>query len=368
MEHLLKNPTRCPQIDKMSLTIITGNVLHEDIASQHLLVASLMLHLPSLNHGCTNVRAKQIFGGWADPVALMLLTMLPRATDVELFVYKRKVVAYPFMVGYYRPKDKLVILHPGLESLLASSLKQVKRLAILGGMVEFMQRCQNAEVVDVNLVGERGPDRSIFSNHLDKWSILRLSKPLHHVRTFILRCDWSLLYVDCQEECRLLANLLTVSHFPVLQRLEIYIARSPRTRPARGTSFEAIGIATARLAKTLQSLTIDYINGPDLKPKAILNRCWRIDDFGYFTSLQTLTVLQEVLISVTDRRRISSWESSTATFLPPALESLTIICPTTAVLQWLRVLSITGTLSSLRKIVLLCRMGYGAAPTEFEYV
>jgi hypothetical protein len=142
-------------------------------------------------------------------------------------------------------------------------------------------------------------------------------------------------------------------------------------------SFEHIfvGLATHILAGLptdsalhLEELKVDHIVGPEINPRACLGDFSRAASFRMFPRLKDILILQEAIFSC-NYRRSTDWEWDIALFFPPGLETLTIICPTTAVLYWLKNLKLarpSGVLVNLREISLLCGCGHGASQDDFK--
>jgi hypothetical protein len=120
-------------------------------------------------------------------------------------------------------------------------------------------------------------------------------------------------------------------------------------------------------AVQLKTLKVDYVENAAFETK-VLGQFGRASSLTSFSRLRELVVLQQALMSGDWRHvRTVDWERDLAAFLPPKLESLTIVCPTLAALDWLEHLQATRLcVPILQKIVLLCRCGHGAPPSDFH--
>jgi hypothetical protein len=149
--------------------------------------------------------------------------------------------------------------------------------------------------------------------------------------------------------------------------LEVYIKRTTRSASLQDSSFEYLLDKLVTVADFIESLTIDYTEGPDFDPHVGLGQCDRAFSFDMFLRLRKLIVLQQAIMRCNFRRRLEF--EDLATYFPPTLESLTIGCPTEAILKFLEGVQDArsrGGVSKPHKVTLLCRCSYGVAPDTFE--
>lgn len=119
---------------------------------------------------------------------------------------------------------------------------------------------------------------------------------------------------------------------PQLIHLEFYIARSPRAANKKLTCFGNIIDGLGQLLDDLESFRIDYIDGSHCNPRAWLSDCSPASSLAMFPKVHKLVVLQHVFIS-NNYSGSYIYECDLPSFLPPQLESLTIVCPTELALR-----------------------------------
>jgi len=154
-----------------------------------------------------------------------------------------------------------------------------------------------------------------------------------------------------------------------ITRLEILFVRSPTFVKQWLGTFEHIARALGEdtdVSASLQFIKIDYEESDHFDPRRCFGGCTNLLSFSSFRKLTKMEVLQGVLVFEA-RNTFGELYCFRGIIPPPSLESLTVICPTKAILTWLNMIVERKTeVPALNKILLLCRCGYGAGPKEFE--
>jgi hypothetical protein len=112
-----------------------------------------------------------------------------------------------------------------------------------------------------------------------------------HLQTVALYADWSVLANIPFEDLGLdgvLGNMNKVQ----FRTLEVYIKRTTRSASLQDSSFEYLLDKLVTVADFIESLTIDYTEGPDFDPHVGLGQCDRAFSFDMFLRLRKLIVLQ----------------------------------------------------------------------------
>jgi hypothetical protein len=370
---LLEKPENAKKIVNLSISIAAndfpGSPELIDLANQPTWVADMTALLGDLDSRYDRWRW-QIEAGVLVKIAALLLILLPSLVNLDISVYLYEKLTTPvhalhslFGTGdYIGDNFQSKFIHLG----------QVKKLCTLGNNMGILQlpftslTCLKVDLVtDVYFRDHTGTSRQSFINAFNPEDAVG---PVQYgkLTKIVVLSDWAELRPnDTDVPC--LTLLLSFINSPQLCELEVWIKRSPRYCSGGDADFQNLVENINAVAAQLETHKIDYEENATFDSK-ILGRFGRASSLTSFSRLRKLVVLQQVLMSGIWRHvRTVDWERNLAAFLPPTLESLTIVCPTETALDWLEHLQATSSLvSNLRNIVLLCRCGHGAPPSDFQ--
>jgi hypothetical protein len=314
---------------------------------------------------------------------MMLLTLLPRAAQVEVFVYENAACSAPVndvsrvLFGIHQSRlflGRLGQPRPSLAQLrlaFTSALSNVRQLKLLGGNLDLLLLPFNSlDVLEIDLGAEFATAtpgittriNTVVDRVANLWSHSRHIPRLH---TLVLHSDWCEVLPDSGLHSKL-PHFLAGIERSQLQQLEVYIKWSFRKASTKHCSF--VHLLDSLGGDLVERLKIDYVDGSDFKPKDCLDDFSRATSLSMFPRLKDFTILQEAVISRNYQRSLD-WEWDVASFFPCLLETLTIVCPTAVTLRWLghlQLARLSGAMGHLREITLLCRCGHGASPDDFN--
>ncbi|KAI4936966.1 uncharacterized protein J4E92_001691 [Alternaria infectoria] len=249
----------------------------------------------------------------------------------------------------------------------------VKRLRVSGLNMDMLRfPFMSLQVLEIDLSREYfsedlpTPEHVFFGNK----STRCLSPRCANLDTLIIRSDWN----ELNDQAHLshgyqLPILLQDFAGPTITRLEILFMRSPTVVQQWLGTFEHIARALGEdtdVSASLESMKIDYEESDHFDPRRCFGGCTNLHSFSSFRKLTKMEVLQGALVFEA-RNTFGELHYFSGVIPPPSLESLTVICPTKAILTWLNMIVERKTeVPALNNIVLLCRCGYGAGPKEFE--
>jgi hypothetical protein len=388
---LLEKPSHALQVCKISLAINvssssgseTTNADIIDITNQTTWISDIRTHFNSLKNRYVDSWLRQVLSGHIPSIAMMLLTLLPRAAQVEVFVYENAAYSAPvndvsrvlfgihqsrlFLGRLGQPRPSLA----QLRSAFTSALSNVRQLKLLGGNLNLLLLpFDSLDVLEIDLGAEFATATPGITTRINT-VVDRVANLWSHSR-HIPRLNTLVLHSDC---CEFLPDLGLYSKLPhflagiersQLQQLEVYIKWSPRKASTKHCSF--VHLLDSLGGDLVERLKIDYVDGSDFRPKDCLGDFSRATSLSIFPRLKDFTILQEAIISRNYQRSLD-WEWDVASFFPCLLETLTIVCPTAVTLRWLghlQLARLSGAMGHLRKITLLCRCGHGASTDDFN--
>ncbi|KAI4651929.1 hypothetical protein J4E93_002125 [Alternaria ventricosa] len=313
--------------------------------------------------------------GQLSALAGMLLALCDSLDMLHMDMYHREGLSTPAV----NVQSTLYGLHSELmqrPSSRWSGFKQfhnVKRLRVSGLSIDILKfPFISLQVLEIDLCYEAFNEGLSTAEHVffGNESVRCLSSRCANLHTLIIRSDWN----ELNDQAHLshgyqLPLLLQDFAGSIITRLEILFVRSPTVVKRWLGTFEHIGRALSEdtdVSASLQFIKIDYEESDHFNPKQCFGDCTDLDSFSSFRNLSKMEVLQGVLVYEA-RNTFGKLYYFHGIIPPPNLESLTVICPTNAILTWLNMIVERNTeVPALSKIVLLCRCGYGAGPKEFE--
>ncbi|KAI4714769.1 hypothetical protein J4E89_000450 [Alternaria sp. Ai002NY15] len=249
----------------------------------------------------------------------------------------------------------------------------VKRLRVSGLSIDILRfPFISLQVLEIDFSWEYfsedlpTPEHVFFGNKSTRCFLPRCAS-LH---SLIIRSDWNELNDNAHmSHGYQLPILLQDFAGSTITRLEILFVRSPTVVKQWLGTFEHIARALSEdtdVSASLQFIKIDYEESDHFDPRRCFGGCTNLHSFSSFRKLTKMEVLQGVLVFEA-RNTFGELHYFSGVIPPPSLESLTVICPTKAILTWLNMIVERKTeVPALNNIVLLCRCGYGAGPKEFE--
>jgi hypothetical protein len=313
--------------------------------------------------------------GLPNAVAGLLLALCDNLRMLHVNVYCQENLCVPTSDIYralYGIEGDKVQHTPGHWSGF-SQFRTIKRLRIFGESMRMLQLpFYSLQVLEIDLWREYSTTDAAYGEHESFANSVAqcLLPPYPNIDTLIVRSDWAELhgethlYHDEQLPC-LFQNLpqSTITH------LEILFVRSPTAVKRWCGSFEYIARALSdaeNVSLSLEYLKIDYEVSNHFDPRRCFGRCTNVPGLHSFSKLTKMEVLQGVLLYEA-RNTFNEHHYFNGIIPPPNLESLTVICPTLAIFEWLDILVDHKTDAPyLCEIILLCRCGYGIGPKEFE--
>jgi len=376
---LLERPTRSARVNKLSVPFSVYNRALEcdnmdsaDLAENTQWISDARARVQGLSKHGFGPWVSRIDSGYTISIAAVLMTLLSSVVDLQLLTYCGGVFLGSDVnpIGYLFGMS-LTSFIADVAPALRYPLGKIRRLGVLGGSLDLLHLpFDSVEILEIDLVCQmvsniQGKNMDSYSN-LACWTQPSLAM-CARVHTVVLRSDWSELSPAPPVGIGLFPLLAALDNGQ-LRNLELHITRSPRYASAHDTSFALLVQKLSALGDTIETLTIDYTEGPDFDPRAGLSQCRLADSFSAFSRLRKLVVLQQALINCNYRRSIY-YELDLEAYFPATLESVTIVCPTVTILGWLEGVQAArsrGEVTNLGEVILRCRCSHGDSPETFD--
>jgi hypothetical protein len=250
---LLEKPAYALQVSEINLAIcdfhppIRVEREKEDvieISSQSGWIADMVKHFIIVNNDIASWMYRAL-SGYVPSIAMMLPTLLPCVTNINLLLYEDTPFAERLndinrlLFGNFESSTALALL-----LVFRSPLSSVKRLRLSSGNMEFLHLpFHSVEIIELDLGVERASSSSQFlstrSNIVESLNLPAYPRLVYpRLRTLVLYSDWSEL-LHFPNRLPVLGILLRMITGLQLRRLEFYTKWSPRKAPQR-TAFLSI--------------------------------------------------------------------------------------------------------------------------------
>jgi len=313
--------------------------------------------------------------GQLSALAGMLLVLCDSLEMLYMTMYHRQDLSTPAIdvLGWLYCLHSELMQQPPSRWSGFKQFYNVKRLRVSGLSIDILRfPFISLQVLEIDLCWESFSEGLSTAEHVffGNESARCLSPRCENLHTLIIRSDWN----ELNDQAHLshgyqLPLLLLDFTGSTITRLEILFMRSPTVVKQWLGTFEHIARALGEdtdVSTSLQFIKIDYEESDHFDPRRCFGGCTNLHSFSLFHKLTNMEVLQGVLVFEA-RNTFGELYCFRGILPPPSLESLTVICPTKAILTWLNMIVERKTeVPALSKIVLLCRCGCGAGPKEFE--